>query len=139
MNREQSKIVTNFTKIELDEFRNEEEDDNDNEEEETDKLPSTYLSFDNGLKLRVKTSNVVENNEDPANELVMIETAVRNMNKLVMSIVTDCCIMVEGELSTGKTTLIESLAHKTNNTLIKYQMDEYMDSKVSSYKQNRIF
>ena len=47
-----------------------------------------------------------------------------------MSIVTDNCIVVDGPLSSGKTTLIEYLASMSKNKLIKYQMDEYMDSKV---------
>lgn len=46
-----------------------------------------------------------------------------------MSITTDNCIIVEGALSCGKTTLIEHLAEKNKQQLIKYQMDDFMDSK----------
>ena len=50
-----------------------------------------------------------------------------------MSVISDYCIVVEGDLSTGKTMLIEYLASQTNNKLIKYQMDDFMDSKVFKY------
>ena len=52
-----------------------------------------------------------------------------------MSITTDNCIIVEGSLSSGKTTLIEHLSRQANMELIKYQMDDFMDSKalIGSY------
>lgn len=140
--------VTNFSKIELDMFKNNENDEEEDEEDDEEyneevnnnsrhkvEAPQ-YLNLESGLKLRIKSatsllsSSVEEENNQMWNQLVFVETARRNLNKLVMSIITDSCILVEGELSTGKTVLIESLAHKTNNKLIKYQMDEFMDSKV---------
>lgn len=130
--------VTNFTKSELDRFRHEEDDDDEDndDDDECEDIKTKYIDFENGLKLRVKPKNGDERSEETlslrrrAAELVMTETGVKNMNKIVMAIVTDCCVMIEGELSTGKTSLVETLARKTNNKLIKYQMDEYMDSKV---------
>lgn len=116
--------VTNFSKVELDRFKNEEHD------EECTSCDETFVSFDKSLRLRVRSPVVKSQNTREINELVMTETGQKNLNKLVMSIVTDCCVMVEGELSTGKTSLIENLSSQTNNKLIKYQMDEYMDSKV---------
>ena len=52
-----------------------------------------------------------------------------------MSITTDNCIIVEGALSCGKTSLIEHLAEKNKQQLVKYQMDDFMDSKalIGSY------
>lgn len=124
--------MTNFTKTELDQFRHEEEDEDEDEEEGEERKPRRhgFVDFENGLKLRVKTSRPEFKTNVGVNELAMTETGVRNLNKLVMAVVTDCCVMIEGELSTGKTSLVETLSRKTNNKLIKYQMDEYMDSKV---------
>jgi len=52
-----------------------------------------------------------------------------------MSVATDMCAIVEGSLSCGKTSLIEHLAAKNKQQLIKYQMDDLMDSKalIGSY------
>lgn len=120
----------------MDRFRHEEEDEDEEEEEGGEERKSRrhgFVDFENGLKLRVKTSKPefkTNSGGGSTNELAMTETGVRNLNKLVMAVVTDCCVMIEGELSTGKTSLVETLSRKTNNKLIKYQMDEYMDSKV---------
>lgn len=66
---------------------------------------------------------------------MLVETTKENLNRLEMSITTDNCIIVEGSLSCGKTTLIEHLAKTTRVKLIKYQMDDFMDSKalIGSY------
>ena len=117
----------------MDQFRHEEEDEDEDEEEEgggeeRKSRRHGFVDFENGLKLRMKTSKAEF--KTSGNQLAMTETGVRNLNKLVMAVVTDCCVMIEGELSTGKTSLVETLSRKTNNKLIKYQMDEYMDSKV---------
>ena len=61
----------------------------------------------------------------------MVETTKQNLSRLEMSIKSDYCIIVEGGLSSGKTCLIQQLADKYNKKLIKYQMDDFMDSKVS--------
>ena len=61
----------------------------------------------------------------------MVDTTKQNLTRLEMSIKSDCCIIVEGCLSSGKTSLIQQLADKNNKKLIKYQMDDFMDSKVS--------
>ena len=61
----------------------------------------------------------------------MVETTKQNLSRLEMSIKSDYCIIVEGALSSGKTSLIQQLADKYNKKLIKYQMDDFMDSKVS--------
>jgi chloramphenicol 3-O-phosphotransferase len=61
----------------------------------------------------------------------MVETTKQNLSRLEMSIKSDYCIIVEGALSSGKTSLIQQLADKYNKKFIKYQMDDFMDSKVS--------
>ena len=63
--------------------------------------------------------------------LVMVETTKNNLTRLEMSVQSDYCIIVNGALSSGKTSLIQYLADKNNRKLIKYQMDDFMDSKVS--------
>lgn len=88
-----------------------------------------YLNF-NDLKLKKKRKSTGIQVDASKSTLVFVDTTRKNLNKIVMSIITDNCIVVEGELSTGKTTLVEYLAQKSNNKLIKYQMDEFMDSKV---------
>jgi predicted AAA+ superfamily ATPase len=64
----------------------------------------------------------------------MVETTKKNLSRLEMSIQSDYCIIVNGALSSGKTSLIQYLADKHNRKLIKYQMDDFMDSKVSLIK-----
>ena len=66
---------------------------------------------------------------------MLVETTKQNLQRLAMSITTDNCILVEGPLSCGKTTLIEHLAKTNKAKLIKYQMDDFMDSKalIGSY------
>ena len=61
---------------------------------------------------------------------MLVETTRINLQRLEMSVSTDNCIIVEGVLSCGKTSLIEHLAEKYQKQLIKYQMDDFMDSKV---------
>jgi polynucleotide 5'-kinase involved in rRNA processing len=119
-------------------FRNQEEDD----EPVTDQVAksktandNSYMQFDDGLRLKIK--NVGEHEKqlfaqnDELKSIVFVNTTQRNLNKIAMSVVTDSCIVIDGPLSSGKTTLVEYLANKTNSKLIKYQMDEFMDSKVS--------
>ncbi len=68
-------------------------------------------------------------------ELVLVPTTVSNLQRLEMSLTTDTCVILEGALSSGKTSLIEHLANKNKKQLIKYQMDDLMDSKalIGSY------
>ena len=90
-----------------------------------------YADFD-GFKLEIQSSEIqtVASSDDSALKgVVFVETTKKNLNKLVMSVISDDCIVVEGDLSTGKTMLVEYLAQKSNNELIKYQMDDFMDSK----------
>ncbi len=94
------------------------------------------MQFNDGLRLKIKNISDSDRQDFSQNEelksIVFVDTTKRNLNKIAMSIVTDNCIVVDGPLSSGKTTLVEYLANKSNNKLIKYQMDEYMDSKVST-------
>jgi midasin (ATPase involved in ribosome maturation) len=69
---------------------------------------------------------------DLASSLVVyVDSTKANMNKLTLSIINYNSIHIEGDLGCGKTTLVSNLAQLTGNKLIKYQMDDYMDSKVS--------
>ncbi len=67
-------------------------------------------------------------------ELVLVPTTASNLQRLDMSVATDMCAIVEGSLSCGKTSLIEHLAAKNKQQLIKYQMDDLMDSKALMWK-----
>lgn len=128
-----STVETNFSNTTLSTFRNQEEDDNVNNTSQSE----SFVEFNDGLRLKIKNisdhekQNFAENDE--LKSIVLVDTTKRNLNKIAMSIVTDNCIVVDGPLSSGKTTLIEYLANKSNNKLIKYQMDEYMDSKVYKF------
>jgi midasin (ATPase involved in ribosome maturation) len=129
------KIQTNFSQTTLNMFKNQEQQEDGDEETSFGKIRSSktesYAKFEDGLKLRIKKEQRIgDSNNFQVKNLVFVETTKKNLNKIVMSIITDNCIVIDGPLSSGKTTLIEYLASKTNNKLIKYQMDEYMDSKV---------
>ncbi len=128
-----AEIETNFSKTTLSSFRNQEEDDDLNN---VSNQTETYVEFNDGLRLKIKNISEREqqnfSQNDELKSIVLVDTTKRNLNKIAMSIVTDSCIVVDGPSSSGKTTLIEYLANKSNNKLIKYQMDEYMDSKVNS-------
>lgn len=114
-------MATNFDQKTLDIFKT---------QEDSESGVPKFIEFDN-LKLRVKQEQHegVKESGGVFDDLVFVNTAKKNLNKIVMSVITDSCIVVDGPLSSGKTTLIEYLAFKSNNKLIKYQMDEFMDSK----------
>ena len=127
-------VKTNFTKINFEEWKF---------FESNDDFPSSmsigdsqnvavekFIEFD-GLKLEKKTASKIidKTDDDLLKEIIFVETTRKNLNKIVMSIISDYCIVIEGDLSTGKTMLVEYLSKKTNNELIKYQMDDFMDSK----------
>ena len=127
-----SETRTNFSRLNFEEWKFSEK--SNEVEERNDLVVEKYFEFD-GLKLEKKfpslaNDNYIDDNNDQLNDIVFVETTKRNLNKLVMSIISDYCIVIEGDLSTGKTMLVEYLARETNNTLIKYQMDDFMDSKV---------
>lgn len=71
----------------------------------------------------------------------MVETTKNNLTRLEMSVQSDYCIIVNGALSSGKTSLIQYLADRNNRKLIKYQMDDFMDCKVSflfgNFRENK--
>ena len=52
------------------------------------------------------------------------------MRKIALAVLNNYSIMLEGPTGSGKTTLVEELASITGQKLFKYQIDEYMDSKV---------
>jgi midasin (ATPase involved in ribosome maturation) len=118
-------------------FKTQDDDSDDSNDEGNFVLPAQdYVDF-SGLKLKKRptTTTTVE----PCVRLVFVDTTKRNLNKIVMSVITDNCIVVEGALSTGKTTLVEYLAEQTGSKLIKYQMDEFMDSKVNKHRLSELF
>jgi midasin (ATPase involved in ribosome maturation) len=130
-----SETRTNFSRLNFEEWKFSEK--SDEVEERNDLVVEKYFEFD-GLKLEKKypslaNDNYIDDNNDHLKDIVFVETTKRNLNKLVMSIISDYCIVIEGDLSTGKTMLVEYLARETNNTLIKYQMDDFMDSKVRKF------
>jgi tRNA A37 threonylcarbamoyladenosine biosynthesis protein TsaE len=53
------------------------------------------------------------------------------LKKLALSVLTDTSIFIEGSLGSGKTVLVEHLAQMNKKNLLKCQMDESMDSKVT--------
>lgn len=114
LNPNEDVVQTNFNKTDYDYFRLNQDGD------------TNFVRFDNGLKLNQNQHHQFAHSQT---KLVFVESTRRNLNKLVMSLVTDQCIVVEGELSTGKTSLVEYLAEQSRNKLVKYQMDEFMDSK----------
>jgi midasin (ATPase involved in ribosome maturation) len=121
-------IKTNFTQINFEEWKYFEKSDIENAQ---NLVVEKYVDFD-GLKLERKTNSInLSKNEDVdlLKQIVFVETTRKNLNKIVMSIISDNCIVIEGDLSTGKTMLVEYLSKMTNNELIKYQMDDFMDSK----------
>ena len=121
-------IKTNFTQINFEEWKYFEKSDADDAQS---LVVEKYVDFD-GLKLERKPNSIcLSKNEDVdlLKQIVFVETTRKNLNKIVMSIISDNCIVIEGDLSTGKTMLVEYLSKKTNNELIKYQMDDFMDSK----------
>ena len=124
---------TNFSQLNFEKWKFSDKSNEVERRADDDLILETYVEFD-GLKLDKKAPNAssgydLEDN-DPLNDIVFVDTTRKNLNKLVMSIISDYCIVIEGDLSTGKTMLVEYLARQTNNTLIKYQMDDFMDSKV---------
>ena len=124
---------TNFSQLNFEKWKFSDKSNEVERRADDDLILETYVEFD-GLKLDKKAPNAssgydLEDN-DPLNDIVFVDTTRTNLNKLVMSIISDYCIVIEGDLSTGKTMLVEYLARQTNNTLIKYQMDDFMDSKV---------
>jgi hypothetical protein len=138
------KIKTNFTKLDLELNKRECEKDNDNDDndaENEDDLSSKKQVIiqqrsDNSFNL--KNLNLLidshSNNDNFSSskdviKLVNVKSTSKNLDHLSMAVLTDSSILIEGPLSSGKTTLIEYLAQQTNNKLIKYQMDEFMDSK----------
>jgi ABC-type uncharacterized transport system fused permease/ATPase subunit len=82
---------------------------------------SKYLEFDKLFSTKIINDQTI----------VYVDSTKTNMNKLALSIINYNSIHVEGDLGCGKTTLVTNLAKLTDNKLIKYQMDDYMDSKVS--------
>ena len=90
---------------------------------------SANKSDDNTTTTSTTTMTTASSSSSSFKHVVFVDTARRNLNKLVMSVITDEAIVIEGALSSGKTTLVEYLAHKTNTKLVKYQMDEFMDAK----------
>ena len=95
-----------------------------------------FASFD-GIYLPKQTNRSTSSSETNLDKfnLVFVESAKSNLNRLAGAILTDLSIFVRGEASSGKTALIEYLAFKTGNKLVKFQMDEFMDSKVSKRKK----
>ncbi len=57
------------------------------------------------------------------------------MRKIALAVISNYSILLEGPPGSGKTALIEDLASITGHKLLKYQIDEYMDSKVC-FKMN---
>ena len=116
-------IKTNFNKLNFEKWKFREENDSD----------ENFASFDDGLKLQIRinkeSQNVNYDDDLILKNIVFVETTRANLNKLHMSVMSDYCIVVEGDLSVGKTMLVEYLAKRTRNELIKYQMDDFMDSK----------
>lgn len=68
-------------------------------------------------------------------ELVFVDSTKENLKKLFSSLQTNVSVFIEGDLGIGKTALVEHLAQVANKKLIKYQMDDFMDSKalIGSY------
>ena len=71
-------------------------------------------------------------------EIVSVETTEKNLKRIEMFIRSDNCLIIQGGLGSGKTKLVEYLADRRRKKLIKYQMDDFMDSKVN-YKQFKVF
>ena len=118
-------IKTNFTKINFEDwkfFENKDGDLNCFVDEDSSKLTVEKYADFGGLKLEKKnTSKYSEkiDDDDSLRQIVFVETTKKNLNKIVMSIISDYCIVVEGDLSTGKTMLVEYLSKRTNK--IAYQ------------------
>lgn len=60
-----------------------------------------------------------------------MNTTTKNIERLELAMKSGNCIIVEGALSSGKTSLIHYLSEKYNVKLIKYQIDDNMDDKVN--------
>ncbi len=100
--------------------------------EKNDKIKTNFEKKDLELFKRVSSFQNISKieHERPNHDLVPVSTTLNNIELLDMAITTDLCIIVEGAISSGKTSLIEHLAIKNFKKLIKYQMDDFMDSKV---------
>ena len=70
------------------------------------------------------------NKDSKSPSLVNINSTNNNMRKIALAVLNNYSIMLEGPTGSGKTTLVEELASITGQKLFKYQIDEYMDSKV---------
>lgn len=72
--------------------------------------------------------------------LVMVPSTVSNLHSLVLSVASDCGVLLEGPIGSGKTTLVEYVARATGRSsaphFMKIQLGDQTDSKVGIINNN---